>query len=225
MRYLIKYLIFLILQFFQKEIAAQLLSVGQEGQLTIIAGTDFTVDKLILTPSKSFTIRNNSLKESKEIKFNNTESIRKSYIFENDVISFSGKILIKYDEKDAVGLDENRLKIHVNNKTDSKLIESKPANIFSNTVESLPFIHNNIKGLTLGIEKSKEEFSILNNPVINSTLQVYANIPQYLTIYRSDGKMILRKFFYTGINYVDMSIQAHSTYIISSPNKSIKFIL
>jgi hypothetical protein len=65
-----KILVFIATIFFlfvaSLSVQAQLLSVGQETEMTILGGTDFYVDNLVLNPDREYSIRNNSISISRK---------------------------------------------------------------------------------------------------------------------------------------------------------------
>jgi hypothetical protein len=204
---------------------AQILSVGSQSNLTIIAGTDFTIDELVITPSKNISIINNAISISKKSFIENFETIQKTYAFQNPIDLFCGKFIVRYNENDLNGLDENNFKLHMNNNYSWQIIDLKSINTFKNTIESSNLYNKGVKEITLGSEKGKHEFEIIQNPLVNKILNVNVYKPQYLSVFSLDGKIIFRRFFPSGLNQCDMNKFPQSLYILSSPTKSLKFTL
>jgi hypothetical protein len=67
-------------------------------------------------------------------------------------------------------------------------------------------------------------FTIIGNPVTNAVLQVQMNssAPVFMSLYSSDGKLLLQKNILPGINTVDMSRYAKGMYWIKAGEQSEK---
>jgi len=87
----------------------ELLSVGSEGEMTILGGTDFSIDKLVITPSRDYAIRNNTVSITKNKLFTSGRTISSTYQFEHTPHPFTGKIMVGLQEK----AHESRYDIHL----------------------------------------------------------------------------------------------------------------
>lgn len=96
---------------------AQLLTVAPGTNLTIMNGTVFKVDDLILTPSADFIISNNTLtKSTTAIHFSPNPYISRVYQFTNTTDPFTGSVQINYnDGAELNGIPETQLTLNIHN--------------------------------------------------------------------------------------------------------------
>lgn len=96
---------------------AQLLKVSPGSDITILAGTTFSIDKLAITPTADFTISDLSI--SKSITVSHATSnpyISRVYQFSNNSNAFTGSIQFGYaDGAELNGIPENALTLNIHN--------------------------------------------------------------------------------------------------------------
>lgn len=98
---------------------AQILKVESGTDLTIMAGTIFKAEDLILTPSANFVITNNTLNKSATVIHSSTNPYAaRVYQFTNNTDPFTGSVQIYYnDGAELNGIPEGSLALNVNNGT------------------------------------------------------------------------------------------------------------
>ena len=88
------------------DLSAQILSVGSEQSLNIISGTTFSLDNVILIPTKNYVLQNNVFDSRNMItKFPNGNAMTKAYYFSEDPQPFSGIMEVRYKDYELNGLN------------------------------------------------------------------------------------------------------------------------
>ena len=104
---------------FTTMIRAQLLKVSAGTDLTILSGTAFKIDSMVLTPSADFVISNNTVVKSTTIIHSSVNPyIARVYQFTNNTNPFTGSLQVNYtDGAELNGIPEGSLALNVNNGT------------------------------------------------------------------------------------------------------------
>lgn len=98
---------------------AQLIRAMSGADITILPGTQFSVENLLLTPSSTFVISNNSISKTLIVTHvNSNPYIARVYTFNSNSNAFSGAIQIYYnDGPELNGIPENELTLNNHNGT------------------------------------------------------------------------------------------------------------
>ena len=198
---------------------SQILSVVGETEFSILPNTELALDKIIIKSSKPLTISNNSI--NRVDKKNSTSSLLESvYVFDKTFTGFSGSIEVltnSFNDNLSIGVRSFQ------NSSWTK-IENNASRFYSrNYIGEIPN-STSVKEIALIGNDILEEFELVSNPIVNSTLELKVYTPCNLSLSNVSGQVLINKSFTKGTHKVDLSNQAHSTYFISSSKKSVKFI-
>ena len=206
-----------------KLLPAQVLSVGSETEMTIVSGTEFSFDNLILLPSKTYSIKDNILELGSHTSFLNGNSINKNYHFLREPLPFSGITEFRFNDRDLNGLEKSSLKIQILENNGWHGMDSKSNS--HNAISSSPAFSIIPKEITLGNKDHVADFVILSNPVLNNSLTLQVNKQGHFSLFTNDGKLLQKQYFQEGIHTIDLHRYANSIYLISSEKNTKKFIL
>ena len=199
---------------------SQMLSFGQELEMTIMEGTDFSFDQLVLIPSKSYSIRNNFLSLTKTKLFKEGKSVSRTYMYEQIPSFFSGKILMAFENSEEAGYQ-----IQILDNLKWYALDTK-ASISSNRFLEGNLISGRIaRAITLGKRDAGDDFEILTNPVENKRLKIIVHNAGEFQVISNDGKLLFRKKLSQGFHEFDMGSYSNSSYMLTSGITSRKFIL
>jgi hypothetical protein len=205
--------------FYHQNAISQILSVIGETEFSVMPNTDLSLDKIIIKPSKSFTLSNNYFSKIDQRSFSSGAQ-GSVYVFEKSVPFFSGAIELQSNSNSgelSIGL--RSFQHSPWSKVDNSEFNTISHFYTGNIVNSI-----NIKEVSLvGTEKS-DDFELVSNPIINSTVELKVFQPCILSISNTSGQILIKKQFSIGVHKMDISNLAKSLYIISSSNKSVKFI-
>lgn len=199
----------------------QLLSVGDESELTILGGTDFSVDQLVLVPSKDYSIRNNSLSATKRNLLVAGKSLSKTYLFDQTPSAFHGKVMMGISK--SASNPAFRIQLYDNLRWIE--VESRPSLFNRQLLEGNVVSGKITKAITVGESENKGDFEIVTNPAINKiiTLKIHkAGEYQFLS---QDGKILMNQKLSEGLHRVNLSRYAHATYMLTNRSNSKTFIL
>lgn len=212
------FLVFAVL-FNHQLVNSQILSVIGDTEFSIMPNTDLSLDKIIIKPSKSFTLSNNYLSKIDQ-RFVGTGAQGSVYVFEKSVPFISGTIEVQSTSNSGeLSLGVRSFQNSSWSKIDNSGFNPTSHSYTGNIVNSI-----NIKEVSLvGIDKL-EDFELVSNPIINSTVELKVFQPCILSISNTSGQIIVKKHFSIGVHKMDVSNLAKSSYFISSSNKSVKFI-
>ena len=121
MKYLFSHCIFL-LSLLAAAVAAQAqpgLYIGSGNNIFISAGTMFSTDSLVLTPSADFNIQgiNAATKTASLLHPSSNTAIKRIFQFSNTTAPFSGSIAIYYADTELNGIAESGLTLNIHNGT------------------------------------------------------------------------------------------------------------
>lgn len=124
--------------------------------LTIIAGTAFTIEKLCLTPSADFTISNNSITKATSVVHTTANNyITRVYKFTNNSQPFSGSIQFGYtDGAELNNIPENALVINNHNGSSWNSFTSPSRDNSANVILNTGLTNVTLNELTLSSEFS-----------------------------------------------------------------------
>jgi hypothetical protein len=202
-------------------VKAQLLTIGSESDLTILGGTEFTVDQLVLVPAKDYSIKNNSINLTKNKMFKEGKSVSRTYVFQETPMPFYGSVLMGVsvaEQKQAFSLqlfDNIRW-----NDLATKTSMSNPQ-----LVEGVILSGRLTKAITVGQKDGISDFEILTNPAVNKILTVQIKKSGEYQFLTADGKIILNQKLTEGIHQVNLSRFPQSTYFLTNRTTSKSFIL
>jgi hypothetical protein len=220
-----KILVFIATIFFlflaSLSVQAQLLSVGQETEMTILGGTDFSVDKLVLNPDREYSIRNNSISISRKNLFDGGKSLSRTYVFENSPLPFTGKLTVGLEEK----VSASTVSIQVFDNFYWNGISTRKHIINHQLVEGMVDGSKVTKAITVSENNGKGDFAILTNPAVNKVITVEIYKPGEYQIQTAEGKLLKVQSFSAGIHRIDLSPFAHASYFMSNKLTTRKFIL
>ena len=202
-------------------VKGQLLSVGAESELTILGGTDFSIDQLVLVPSKDYSIRNNSLSATKKNLFTSGKSVSKTYLFDQNPLPFHGKVLMGVAESEFN--PEYSVQLYDNIRWNA--VETKPSLFNRQLLEGNIVTGRVTKAITVGQSDSKGDFEIVTNPAVNKILTLEIHKAGEYQFVSPDGKVLLNQKFSEGLHRVNLSRYAHATYMITNRNSTKTFIL
>jgi hypothetical protein len=153
-----KFPLFLFCLLFTCMSQAQLLKVTTGSDLTILAGTVFTVDSLSFAPSADFTLSNVTLSKSASIIHSQANPyISRVYQFSNTSNSFSGSVLMKYrDGAELNGISETDLTLNIYNGTNWNAYPATTRDGINNFV-----LTNGLAGVTLNELTLASQFAAL----------------------------------------------------------------
>lgn len=189
--------------------------------MTILGGTDFAVDKLVLNPDRDYSIRNNSISVSRKNMFNGGKLLSRTYVFENSPLQFSGKVMVSLEGKDT----PSAINIQVFDNFHWNGIPTRKHVISNQLFEGVVDVGKVTKAITVAEINGKGDFVILTNPAVNKTITVEIFNPGEYQIQTDEGKLLKLQSFSAGIHQIDLSPFAHATYFMSSKNITRKFIL
>ena len=219
-------IIFLLFIIVNNNLSAQILSVGSEQSLNIISGTTFSLDNVVLIPTKNYVLQNNVFESRNMItKFPNGNAMTKAYYFSEDPQPFSGIMEVRYKDYELNGLNEKSLAIQLYDNIAWNGIESNKRDSKGNAIESKSIYSVMPKEITLGDKNALGDFIILNNPATYKVLNVQVNTPLELNLFSIDGKLLVKQYFQIGIQHINLNQYAHATYLLSSGRLTKKFIL
>ena len=219
-------IIFLLFIIVNNNLSAQILSVGSEQSLNIISGTTFSLDNVVLIPTKNYVLQNNVFESRNMItKFPNGNAMTKSYYFSEDPQPFSGIMEVRYKDYELNGLNEKSLAIQLYDNIAWNGIESNKIDSKGNAIESKSMYSVMPKEITLGDKNALGDFIILNNPATYKVLNIQVNTPLELNLFSIDGKLLVKQYFQIGIQHINLNQYAHATYLLSSGRLTKKFIL
>ena len=132
-----------------------------------------------------------------------------------EVISVISKIDRTQIEKMKVALDNIGWNGIESNKRDSK----------GNAIESKSMYSVLPKEITLGDKNALVDFIVLNNPTTDKVLHIQVNKPLELNLFTIDGKLLVKQYYQTGIQHINVNQYAHATYLLSSGRLTKKIIL
>ena len=207
---------------------SQFLKVSSGTNLTILNGTTFSSDGLMLIPSANFTLSNTTLSKSATVihqSFNNY--ISRVYQFSNISNPFSGAIKINYaDGSELNGNAENTLSLNIFNGTAWIPYVASVRDTLNNFVLAKGLNALTLNEVTLAaLNAGDEPITIMNNPVTNSILSIRVNTPSSLSIYASDGKRVWYGKLDAGIQNIDVSRFAGGIYIVTLNSYSKKIVI
>ena len=200
-----------------------MLYVGNETEMTILPGTQFSFDNLVLIPSNRYSIKDNLLQLGSHRSFPNGNAINKTYLFLNEPLPFSGTTEFRFKEKELNGLNKSELKIQILENSSWKSMESKSMKF--NAVSSNSIYSIVPKQITLGNKNHLPDFYILSNPVLGNTLKIQVNKQGIFSLYTNDGKLLMKQYFQEGLHEVNLHQYAHAIYMLSTGKNTKKFIL
>ena len=219
-------IVFLLFIIVNNSLCAQILSVGSEQSLNIISGTTFSLDNVVLIPTKNYVLQNNVFdSRNMFIKFPNGNAMTKSYYFSEDPQPFSGIMEVRYKDYELNGLDEMAISIQLYNNIAWNGIESNKRDGKRNAIESTSIYSVMPKEITLGDKNALVDFMVLNNPTTDKVLTIQVNKPLELNLFSIDGKLLVKQYFQIGIQYMNVNQYAHATYLLSSGRLTKKIIL
>jgi len=218
--------VILLFEICNNDLSAQILSVGSEQPLNIISGTTFSLDNIVLIPTKNYAFQNNVFDSRNMVtKFPNGNAMTKAYYFSEDPQPFSGIMEVRYKDYELNGLNEKSLAIQLYDNIVWNGIESNKRDSKGNAIESKSMYSVMPKEITLGDKDALGDFIILNNPTTNKVLTIQVNKPLELNLFSIDGKLLIKKYFQVGIQHVNLNQYAHATYLLSSGRLTKKIIL
>lgn len=217
------FLLALLFIFESKEVSAQMLYVGSETEMTILKGTEFSFDNLVLIPSNRYLIKDNLLQLGTHASFPNGNAISKTYLFLKEPLPFSGSTEFRFKENELNGLGKSELKIQILENSSWKSMESTSMKF--NAVSSNTSYSIIPKEITLGNKDHLADFYILSNPVLNNMLKIQVNKQGNFSLYTNDGKLLMKKYFQEGMHEINLHQYAHAMYMLSTGKNTKKFIL
>ena len=208
------------------DLSAQILSVGSEQSMNIISGTTFSLDNVVLIPTKNYVLQNNVFDSRNMItKFPNGNAMTKAYFFSEDPLPFSGIMEVRYKDYELNGLNEKSLAIQLYDNIGWNGIESNKRDSKGNAIESKSMYSVLPKEITLGDKNALSDFIVLNNPTTDKVLTIQVNKPLELNLFSIDGKLLVKQYYQTGIQHINVNQYAHATYLLSSGRLTKKIIL
>jgi hypothetical protein len=200
---------------------AQLLTVGSESEMTILGGTDFAVDQLVLVPNRDYSIKNNSIELTKSKMFKEGNSVSRTYIFRENPLPFYGTVLmgVSASEKNQ----SYSLQLFDNIQWNALATKASLSN--PQLLEGAVSSGRVTKAITVGQTDGKGDFEILTNPAVNRIVTVQINKAGEYQFLSADGKLLLNQKFAEGIHQVNLSRFAHATYLLTNRISSKLFIL
>jgi hypothetical protein len=211
-------LVFAVVLYHQNA-SSQILSVIGETEFSVMPNTDLSLDKIMIKPSKSFTLSNNYLSkiDQRSVSSGAQGSV---YVFEKSVPFFSGTIELQSNS------NSENLSIGVRSFQHSpwSKVDNSGFNTTSHFYTGNIINSKSIKEVSLVETEKLEDFELVSNPIINSAVELKVFQPCILSISNTSGQILVKKHFSIGVHKMDVSNLAKSSYIISSSNKSVKFI-
>jgi hypothetical protein len=199
----------------------ELLAVGSEGEMTILGGTDFSIDKLVITPSRDYAIRNNTVSITKSKLFTSGRTISSTYQFEHNPNPFTGKIMVGLQEK----APESRYDIHLFDNTKWAPLESQVVGFGRRSMVSDVTSSKITRAITVAETHSSKSFEIITNPAVNKVISVSIQETGEYFVTTIDGKILFSLKLSPGVHQISLSQLAHSTYLLSNRKQTEKFIL
>ncbi len=199
----------------------ELLSVGSEGEMTILGGTDFSIDKLVITPLRDYAIRNNTVSITKSKLFTSGRTISSTYQFEHNPNPFTGKIMVGLQEKAT----ESHYNIQLFDNSKWTPIESELVGFGRKTMMGDVSKSKITRAITVAETHSSKSFEIITNPAVNKVISVSIMETGEYFVSTNDGKTILSLKLSPGVHQISLSQLAHSTYLLSNRKQTEKFIL
>lgn len=206
------------------QVVAQLLSVGESDALTIMEGTEFSVDKLVMVPSKPYTIRNNSISVVGTPANKQITAISKMYHFAQAPQMFSGKLGISYSAEDRKRVDENEMQFLIQDAQNWSTTPIQQTMQSKQWVETATLMATVPRNITLGTPQSGD-FDVLENPVQGHQLKIWVYKPLTLQLYNAEGKLLSTNSYAPGLQTISVQMHRHASYLVSSGSTTRRFIL
>lgn len=202
-----------------QSVNSQILSVIGDTEFSVMPNTDLSLDKIIIKPSKSFTLSNNYISKIDQRSFS-SGAHGSVYVFEKSVPFFSGTIEMQSNSNNEyLSIGFRNFQNSPWSKFDNSGFNTTSHFYTGNIVNSI-----NIKEVSLVGTEKLDDFELVSNPIINSAVELKVFQPCVLSISNASGQILVKKQFSIGVHKMDVSNLAKSSYIISSSNKSVKFI-
>ena len=131
---------------------AQILSVSNGTEFSIVAGTTISAGGLELTPATLYSINNNTLIKSSNV--NNSTSIvhiSNVYQFNSTTNPYTGALKMYYDNGELNGLNASELKLLVNNGTSWSVDNNSISNTANNFVSNNSVNGASLREITAGV--------------------------------------------------------------------------
>jgi len=215
------FLFLLMTAFSSVELKAQLITVGNEGEMTILGGTDFSIDQLVIKPDRDYSIRNNSISIDPKRQFNSGRTISKTYIFENNPQPYKGKLMLGLNDD----ISDAEFSIHIFDNLRWMSLPSKKEGLGNGRMHAILSSNSLARAITVGANEGIGNFKILTNPVLQKQVSVDIKEEGEYIILSNDGKILLSQYLKYGFNRIDMSKFAHAAYLLSNRKFTQKFIL
>jgi hypothetical protein len=104
-------------------------------------------------------------------------------------------------------------------------VETKPSMFNRQLLEGNIVTGKVTKAITVGQSDSKGDFEIVTNPAVNKIISIKIHKAGEYQILSPDGKPILNQKFSEGLHRVNLSKNAHATYMLTNRNSTKTFIL
>jgi hypothetical protein len=189
--------------------------------MTILGGTDFSIDKLVITPGRDYSIRNNTVSITKSKLFSSGRTISSIYQFEHNPNPFIGKIMVGLQEKAT----ESRFDIHLFDNSKWAPLESHVVGFGRKSMVSDVTSSKITRAITVAETHSSKSFEIITNPAVNKVVSVNIQETGEYFVTTIDGKTLLSLKLSPGVHQISLSQLAHSTYLLSNTKQTEKFIL
>jgi len=133
------------------EAAAQTIYISPGTEMSIAAGTDFSLDGLDMKPSAGFSLSEENMltRSTSPVNTGLTAVIPRVYKFANTTSPFSGTVKIYYDDSDMTGFVENTLALNLHNGSGWTTVSIAERNLDSNFVLSAALINVPLNELAL----------------------------------------------------------------------------
>ena len=211
--------------FFTGIAQAQLLKVTAGSDVTILAGTVFTVDSLSLTPTADFTLSNVTLsKSATAIHTQVNPYISRVYQFSNTGSPFSGSVLMKYrDGAELNGINEADLTLNIHNGTNWSAYPASTRDGTNNFVLTNGIAGVSLNELTLAGQLAPLPLSWLS---FTATKQNQTALLQWSTAWEENTQSFLVQHSADGTNWVTIGTLAaagnsintnHYNYVHTNP--------
>ena len=189
--------------------------------MTILGGTDFSVDQLVLVPAKDYSIRNNNLSVTKSNLFTAGKSVSKTYLFEQNPLPFYGRVMMGVADTEVN--PEYSLQLYDNVRWNA--VETK-ANILNRQLLEGSVASGKVtKAITVGQADGKGDFEIVTNPAVNKIVTVRIHKPGEYQFLTSEGKLLMNQKLSEGLHQISLSRFAHSSYLLTNRSSTKSFIL
>jgi hypothetical protein len=207
---------------------SQFLKISSGSNLTILSGTTFSSDGLMLIPSADFILSNTTLSKSATVihkPFNNF--ISRVYQFSSISNPFSGTIKINYaDGAELNGIQKSILSLNIFNGTAWIPYVATTRDTINNFVLTTGLNAVTLNEVTLATwGVAVMPITIIGNPVTNGILTIRVNTAADLSIFASDGKLVWLGKVDAGIQNIDVSRLAKGVYFIKVNSSTKKIII